>query len=116
MPRRHSECFLRGADIIPSNMVLHRSRRLARLKKPPSWRQPRRILRQFDEPQDLFHLKVLREFINQVLDTMGRARQTNAPFSGRRSAVRSSRAILEKCFPTSLAPSHIWLGVSVEEK
>jgi len=86
--------------------------RPARLKHPLSWRQPRRIF--VNSMSDLFHKDVPREFIDQVFDTMDAANWHTFQVLTKRSSLL--KRYLEKRYPNSKAPSHIWLGVSVEDK
>ncbi len=108
---RFSERF-RGVPDHPFEHGFDLSLRPARLKQPLSWRQPRRIF--VNSMSDLFHKNVPREFIDQVFDTMEAANWHTFQVLTKRSSLLTR--YLEKRFPTSLAPSHIWLGVSVEDK
>jgi protein gp37 len=85
--------------------------RPARLNQPLSWRSPRRIF--VNSMSDLFHKEVPRPFIDQVFDTMEKANWHTFQVLTKRSSLLAR--YLNQRYPASLAPSHIWLGVSVED-
>jgi protein gp37 len=108
---RFSERF-RGVPKHPFENGFDLTLRAARLKQPLSWRQPRRIF--VNSMSDLFHKDVPRTFIDQVFDTMEAATWHTFQVLTKRSSLLTR--YLEKRYPSSSAPAHIWLGVSVEDK
>src|ERR1700724_2808089 len=85
--------------------------RPARLRQPLQWRRPRRIF--VNSMSDLFHKEAPTTFIDSVFDTMGAA-------DGHTSQVLTNRSsLLVRClrsrYGPRLAPSHIWLGGSIED-
>jgi protein gp37 len=62
---------------------------------------------------DLFHKNVPRPFIDKVFDTMEKADWHTFQVLTKRSSLLTR--YLSQRYPTSQAPSHIWLGVSVED-
>jgi len=109
--QRFSERF-RGVPDHPFENGFDLTLRPARLKQPLSWRQPRRIF--VNSMSDLFHKDVPRAFIDQVFDTMEAAHWHTFQVLTKRSSLLTR--YLERRYPNSNAPSHIWLGVSVEDK
>ena len=81
-----------------------------KLDEPARWRKPRMIF--VNSMSDLFHKDTPDEFIGRVFDTMERV-------SRHRYQVLTKRSSLMRDFVRarygSLAPPHIWLGVSVED-
>lgn len=108
---RFSERF-RGVPDHPFENGFDLTLRPARLKQPLSWREPRRIF--VNSMSDLFHKEVPRAFIDQVFDTMEAANWHTFQVLTKRSSLLTR--YLKKRYPNSKAPSHIWLGVSVEDK
>lgn len=82
-----------------------------RLKQPLHWRQPRRIF--VNSMSDLFHKDIPKPFIDLVFDTMEAADWHTFQVLTK----RSSLMVRYLCgrYGSSLAPPHIWLGVSVED-
>jgi len=78
----------------------------SRLELPLTWRQPRRIF--VNSMSDLFHRDVPDDYIRQVFDVMVRADWHTFQVLTKRSE-RLSR--IGQTLPW---PSHIWIGVSVE--
>ena len=77
------------------------------LKKPLSWKQPRRIF--VNSMSDLFHEKVPFEYIQQVFDVMRQA-------SWHEFQILTKRAKrLRELSPNIDWPQNVWMGVSVEE-
>jgi protein gp37 len=62
---------------------------------------------------DLFHKEVPRTFIDKVFDTMERANWHTFQILTKRSSLLTS--YLNTRYSHGLAPTHIWLGVSVED-
>jgi protein gp37 len=107
---RFSERF-RGVPNHPFENGFDLTLRAARLRQPLTWRQPRRIF--VNSMSDLFHKEVPRTFIDQVFDTMEKATWHTFQVLTKRSSLLTR--YLAGRYPTSFAPSHIWLGVSVED-
>jgi len=107
---RFSERF-RGVPNHPFENGFDLTLRPARLTQPLKWREPRRIF--VNSMSDLFHKEVPRSFIDQVFDTMEKATWHTFQVLTKRSSLLTR--YLARRYPTSLAPSHIWLGVSVED-
>ena len=107
--QRFSERF-RGVPNHPFESGFDLTLRTTRLKQPLTWSEPRRIF--VNSMSDLFHKEVPRAFIDQVFDTMEEATWHTFQVLTKRSSLLAR--YLAGRYPTSLAPSHIWLGVSVE--
>ncbi|MDI4238843.1 phage Gp37/Gp68 family protein [Bradyrhizobium sp. Arg237L] len=82
-----------------------------RLQQPLSWRQPRRIF--VNSMSDLFHKGVPKAFIDSVFDTMEAGDWHTFQVLTKRSSLMSR--YLRDRYGAGEAPSHIWLGVSVED-
>jgi protein gp37 len=107
---RFSERF-RGVHRHPFENGFDLTLRPERLKQPLFWRQPRRIF--VNSMSDLFHKEVPRKFIDAVFDTMEDAHWHTFQVLTKRSSLMTR--YLKSRYGTGLAPSHIWLGVSVED-
>lgn len=107
---RFSERF-RGVPKHPFENGFDLTLRPARLKQPLYWRASRRIF--VNSMSDLFHKDVPRTFIDQVFDTMEAANWHTFQVLTKRSSLLTR--YLNKRYAGSQAPSHIWLGVSVED-
>lgn len=107
---RFSERF-RGVPNHPFEKGFDLTLRQARLKQPLLWRRPHRIF--VNSMSDLFHKEVPRSFIDQVFNTMEEANWHTYQVLTKRSSLLTR--YLARRYPTSLAPPHIWLGVSVED-
>lgn len=83
-----------------------------RLEQPLSWRKPRMIF--VNSMSDLFHKNIPLSFINSVFDTMEKADWHTFQVLTKRSSLM--RDFVRARYVNSLAPPHIWLGVSVESK
>src|SRR6202030_981073 len=81
-----------------------------RLAQPLQWRQPRRIF--VNSMSDLFHKEMPTTFIDSVFDTMEAADWHTYQVLTKRSSLLVR--YLRSRYGTRLAPSHIWLGVSIE--
>jgi protein gp37 len=81
-----------------------------RLMQPLGWKRPRMIF--VNSMSDLFHKKVPRKFIDQVFDTMEAADWHIFQVLTKRSSLM--QAYLRERYAKRNPPSHIWLGVSVE--
>ncbi|MGE5540381.1 MAG: DUF5131 family protein [Gemmatimonas sp.] len=107
---RFSERF-RGVAGHPFQRGFDLTLRPARLKQPLGWREPRRIF--VNSMSDLFHKDVPRTFIDSVFDTMEVASWHTFQVLTKRSSLMAR--YLKGRYSGQLAPSHIWLGVSVED-
>ena len=83
-----------------------------RFNQPKEWRRPRRIF--VNSMSDLFHKQVPKEFISRVFDTMEEADWHNYQVLTKRSSLL--REFVNQRYEEGAAPSHIWLGVSVEDR
>src|SRR5271170_3159035 len=108
---RFSERF-RGVEGHPFETGFDLTVRPARLKQPLQWRQPRRIF--VNSMSDLFHKEVPLTFIDCVFDTMEEAGWHTYQVLTKRSSLMVR--YLHRRYGEGLAPAHIWLGVSVEDK
>jgi protein gp37 len=82
-----------------------------RLRQPIEWQRPRLIF--VNSMSDLFHKEVPDAFIGSVFDTMERANWHIYQVLTKRSSLL--RDFVNRRYGTAGAPSHIWLGVSVED-
>ena len=83
-----------------------------KLTEPLSWRRPRRVF--VNSMSDLFHKEIPRDFLDRVFDTMEQANWHNFQVLTKRSSLM--RNYVNRRYPNGRAPSHIWLGVSVEDQ
>lgn len=83
----------------------------SRLAQPYQWKRPRMIF--VNSMSDLFHKKVAREFVDQVFDTMEGADWHVYQVLTKRSSLM--RQYVQRRYEGRVVPSHIWLGVSVED-
>lgn len=83
-----------------------------RLRQPLTWQKPRRVF--VNSMSDLFHKEVPTPFIDAVFDTMEQADWHTFQVLTKRSSLMVK--YLRRRYDTALAPAHIWLGVSVEDK
>lgn len=83
-----------------------------RVAQPLSWRQPRRIF--VNSMSDLFHKEIPTSFIDSVFDTMELANWHTYQVLTKRSSLMTR--YLRRRYENSLAPQHIWLGVSIEDQ
>jgi protein gp37 len=107
---RFSERF-RGVPGHPFENGFDLTLRPDRLTQPLRWRQPKRIF--VNSMSDLFHKEIPRQFIDAVFDTMELAHWHTFQVLTKRSSLMSR--YLRSRYGTAAAPSHIWLGVSVED-
>ena len=107
---RFSERF-RGVPGHPFENGFDLTLRPSRLTQPLSWKAPRRVF--VNSMSDLFHKEVPRPFIDRVFDTMEKANWHTFQVLTKRSSLLTR--YLNRRYRTTLAPSHIWLGVSVED-
>lgn len=108
---RFAERF-RGVEGHPYEVGFDLSLRPERLSQPLKWRTPRMIF--VNSMSDLFHKSVPEEFANRVFDTMEQADWHVFQVLTKRSS--RMRSFINRRYPRSAAPPHIWLGVSVEDE
>lgn len=106
---RFSERF-RGVPGHPFESGFDLTLRPARLEQPLAWKKPRMIF--VNSMSDLFHKDIPYSFVDKVFDTMEAADQHTFQVLTKRSS--RLRTYINKRYKDSLAPNHIWLGVSVE--
>ncbi len=107
---RLSERF-RGTPGHPFENGFDLTLRPDRLSQPLSWRRPRTIF--VNSMSDLFHKDVPTDFIDRVFDVMETADRHVFQVLTKRSPLM--RDYLRYRYGSSLAPRHIWCGVSVED-
>lgn len=83
-----------------------------RLSQPIRWRRPRMIF--VNSMSDLFHKNVPDVFIDQVFSTMEAANHHIYQVLTKRSSRLAS--YVNRRYPETPVPQHIWLGVSVEDR
>ncbi len=107
---RFSERF-RGVPGHPFENGFDLTLRPDRLTQPLHWRQPKRVF--VNSMSDLFHKEVPTLFIDSVFDTMEAADWHTYQVLTKRSSLMTR--YLRKRYTDSVAPPHIWLGVSIED-
>lgn len=107
---RFSERF-RGVPNHPFENGFDLTLRPERLSQPLKWRQPRRVF--VNSMSDLFHKEIPREFIDRVFETMELAHWHTFQVLTKRSSLMAS--YLRDRYGSSVAPAHIWMGVTVED-
>lgn len=108
---RFSERF-RGVARHPFENGFDLTLRSERLTQPLRWRRPKRIF--VNSMSDLFHKEVPWAFIDHVFETMEAANWHTFQVLTKRSSLMN-RYLRARYKQFDLAPSHIWLGVSVED-
>lgn len=108
---RFSERF-RGVPDHPFGNGFDLTLRPERLKQPLTWRQPKRIF--VNSMSDLFHKEVPTRFIDAIFETMEAADWHSFQVLTKRSSLLAR--YLRRRYASGLAPPHIWLGVSVEDR
>jgi protein gp37 len=108
---RFSERF-RGVPGHPFENGFDLTLKPERLTQPLRWRQPRRIF--VNSMSDLFHKEIPHSFIDSVFDTMEAADWHTFQVLTKRSSLMVR--YLRGRYGSSVAPPHIWLGVSVEDE
>lgn len=83
-----------------------------RLTRPLLWRRSRRVF--VNSMSDLFHKDVPKTFIDSVFDTMEQAHWHTFQVLTKRSSLMMR--YLRNRYADNLAPRHVWLGVSVEDR
>ena len=108
---RFAERF-RGVDGHPFEMGFDLTLREGRLGQPLRWKRPRQVF--VNSMSDLFHKEVPWSFVDQVFDVMEQADwHVFQVLTKRSSLMRDYLRIRYRC---SEVPSHIWCGVSVEDR
>ena len=107
---RFAERF-RGVAGHPYEQGFDLTLRPERLDQPLAWRAPRMIF--VNSMSDLFHKHVPFAFVDGVFDTMEHARWHTFQLLTKRSSLL--RKYVNARYKERLVPSHIWLGVSVED-
>ncbi len=83
----------------------------SRLGQPAAWKKPRMIF--VNSMSDLFHKGIDRNYIDKVFDTMEDADWHVYQVLTKRSSLM--RNYVKNRYDGAQVPSHIWLGVSVED-
>lgn len=107
---RFSERF-RGVPRHPFENGFDLTLRPERVRQPMQWRRSRMIF--VNSMSDLFHKEVPLEFVDSVFDTMERADWHVFQILTKRSS--RLRDYVNRRYPEGPAPSHIWVGTSVED-
>lgn len=108
---RFAERF-RGVPGHPYERGFDLTLRPERLVQPARWRRPRMIF--VNSMSDLFHKRVPDPFVDRVFDAMEAADRHIYQVLTKRSSRLAS--YINRRYPESSAPRHIWLGVSVEDR
>ena len=107
---RFAERF-RGVEGHPYEFGFDLQLRYQRLEQPLRWRRPRRVF--VNSMSDLFHKDVPWEFVDEVFRVMEQADWHIFQVLTKRSSLM--RNYLHHRYGSSIVPSHIWCGVSVED-
>lgn len=107
---RFAERF-RGTPGHPFEQGFTLKLRPERLSQPLSWKRPRRIF--VNSMSDLFHKDIPVKFIDKVFDTMEAADHHVFQVLTKRSSLMKN--YLLRRYRQTVAPQHIWCGVSVED-
>lgn len=83
----------------------------SRLDQPAMWKKPRMIF--VNSMSDFFHKDILRDFIDRVFDAMETTDWHVYQVLTKRSSLM--RNYVRRRYDGRRVPSHIWLGVSVED-
>jgi protein gp37 len=108
---RFSERF-RGVPGHPFETGFDLTLRSERLLQPLQWKRSRMIF--VNSMSDLFHKGIPKEYISSVFDTMERADWHIYQVLTKRSSLLQK--FINARYQTRKVPSHIWLGVSVENQ
>ncbi len=108
---RLSERF-RGVEGHPFESGFDLTLRPERLGQPTRWRRPQLIF--VNSMSDLFHRDIPVEYIRRVFDTMEGADWHVYQVLTKRSSLM--RRFVQARYQGRAAPSHIWLGVSIENE
>ena len=107
---RFAERF-RGVAGHPFETGFDLTLRPERLDQPKKWRQPRMIF--VNSMSDLFHKEIRLSYVDSVFETMEQADWHAFQVLTKRSS--RMRRYVNRRYAGGNAPSHIWLGVSVED-
>lgn len=107
---RFSERF-RGVKGHPFEFGFDLTMRPERLEQPLAWKRPKMIF--VNSMSDLFHKLIPFDFVSKVFDTMEKADWHTFQVLTKRSSIL--RSFINARYRTRPVPSHIWLGVSVED-
>ena len=107
---RLSERF-RGVKGHPFETGFDLTLRPKRLEEPKHWRRPQLIF--VNSMSDLFHKDIPTQYIHRVFDTMEQADWHIYQVLTKRSSLM--RDFVHQRYGSLSAPSHIWLGVSIED-
>jgi protein gp37 len=108
---RFSERF-RGVPGHPFENGFDLTLRPDRIKQPLRWRRSKMVF--VNSMSDLFHKKVPIPFIDDVFDTMEKADWHEYQLLTKRSS--RMRSYINARYSERPVPSHIWLGVSIEDR
>ncbi len=108
---RFSERF-RGVTGHPFESGFDLTLRPARLEQPLLWKRSRMVF--VNSMSDLFHKDVPEEFVSRIWDTMERANWHTFQVLTKRSSLM--RDFLKRRYGAGFVPSHIWFGVSIEDR
>ena len=108
---RFAERF-RGVQGHPYERGFDLTLRPERLSQPLRWRRPRMIF--VNSMSDLFHKEIPTTFIDQVFDTMELADHHVYQVLSKRSSRLAD--FVNRRYAGSIAPKHIWVGASVEDR
>ena len=108
---RFAERF-RGVAGHPFEMGFDLTLREERLEQPLRWRKSREVF--VNSMSDLFHKEVPWSFVDRVFDVMEEADRHIFQVLTKRSSLM--RDYLRGRYADSTGPSHIWCGVSVEDR
>ena len=108
---RFAERF-RGVASHPFEMGFDLTIREERLGQPLRWKRPRQVF--VNSMSDLFHKEIPKTFVDRVFDVMEQADWHVFQVLTKRSSLM--RDYLRSRYRDSVVPSHIWCGVSVEDR
>ncbi|MDO8802508.1 DUF5131 family protein [Phenylobacterium sp.] len=111
----YAEAFaerFRGVPNHPYSMGFDLTLREGRLSQPLGWKKPSMIF--VNSMSDLFHKDIPKSYIDKVFDVMEQADWHIFQVLTKRSSIL--RDYVNERYSKELAPSHIWLGVSVENR
>ena len=106
---RFSERF-RGVSGHPFEVGFDLTLRPERIEQPRFWRRPRLIF--VNSMSDFFHKNIPTEYVRRVFDTMETADWHVYQILTKRSSLM--RDFINQRYIDQVAPSHIWIGVSIE--
>jgi protein gp37 len=108
---RFAERF-RGVPKHPFENGFDLTLREHKLLEPLSWRSPRRIF--VNSMSDLFHKEIPNAFLDRVFETMEHAHWHTFQILTKRSSLM--RRYLNDRYGDRGSPSHMWFGVSIENR